>query len=245
LEARGTVEERSAIDRIESAELRQLVEAALSVPEAHGPYQLVEHFPFPIEQYLLLLFRSRRLVATGKLPNETLTKEITPPNWAALEIAISENTGRLGVWCIRTANRSDNMRRILGREGLHCGAGDLENVRVQRTEVLEVFPTNAPTDEKSEQDGDGRASKNKRGRPSAVDWNVVKTEMFRLMDYHMDFGTDAPEWNAQARLEEKLEDFCDDKFRKRPGPTTIRKHIAPWLAEWRNRKTATVRKSEI
>jgi hypothetical protein len=74
LEARGTAEERSAIDRIESAELRQLVEAALSVPEAHGPYQLVEHFSFPIEQYLLLLFRSGRLAATGNLPNEILPR---------------------------------------------------------------------------------------------------------------------------------------------------------------------------
>jgi hypothetical protein len=56
---RGIEEKRSAIDRIESAELRQLVETAASAPEAHGPYQLVERFPFPIEQYLLLLFRFR------------------------------------------------------------------------------------------------------------------------------------------------------------------------------------------
>src|ERR1700730_923505 len=95
LEARGTAEERSAIDRIESAELRQLVEAALSVPEAHGPYQLVEHFPFPIEQYLLLLFRSRRLAATGNLPNEILPVEILPAHWASFKIAISDTRGAL------------------------------------------------------------------------------------------------------------------------------------------------------
>jgi hypothetical protein len=137
LEARGTAEERSAIDRIESAELRQLVEAALSVPEAHGPYQLVEHFPFPIEQYLLLLFRSGRLAATGNLPNEILPVEILPAHWASFKIAISDDSRRISVWRIdKTANRKD----ILLRKGLHPGSGDIENVRVQREEILKVFP---------------------------------------------------------------------------------------------------------
>jgi hypothetical protein len=141
LEARGTAEERSAIDRIESAELRQLVEAALSVPEAHGPYQLVEHFSFPIEQYLLLLFRSGRLAATGNLPNEILPVEILPAHWASFKIAISDDTRRLGVWRIgRTANRSV----VLARKALHPGAGDIENVRVQRNGILKEFPERTP-----------------------------------------------------------------------------------------------------
>jgi hypothetical protein len=78
------------------------------------------------------------------------------------------------------------------------------------------------------------APKNKGGRPLTVDWDgTVKTEMFRLMDYYGDFGPDVPEWNAQARLEEKLEEFCKKKFKKRPVISTIRDHITPWLAEWR------------
>jgi hypothetical protein len=236
LEARGTAEERSAIDRIESAELRQLVEAALSVPEAHGPYQLVEHFSFPIEQYLLLLFRSGRLAATGNLPNEILPVEILPAHWPSFKIAISDDTRRLGAWRIgRTANRSV----LLARKALHPCAGDIENVRVQREGILKLFPANAPIDEKSEQADAGRPSMNKGGRPPVVDWEVVKYEVFRLMEHHGNFSPDDPEWNAQARLEEKIEDFCHDKFGMRPGRTTIQDHIAPWLREWKQGKTAT------
>jgi hypothetical protein len=176
LEARGTAEERSAIDRIESAELRQLVEAALSVPEAHGPYQLVEHFPFPIEQYLLLLFRSGRLAATGNLPNEIRALKLSPDDWAGLEIGISDDTRRLGVWRIgRTANRSV----ILARKGLHPGSGDIENVRVQREEILKVFPANASTRsgmEKKLSDGEIRSmiraeAEKSGGPPTNRFWN--------------------------------------------------------------------------
>jgi hypothetical protein len=78
------------------------------------------------------------------------------------------------------------------------------------------------------------APKNKGGRPPAVDWDgTVKTEMVRLMDYYRDFGPDVPEWNKQARLEDRLEEFCNKKFSKRPATSTIRDHITPWLAEWR------------
>jgi hypothetical protein len=139
---RGIEEKRSAIDRIESAELRQLVETAASAPEAHGPYQLVERFPFPTGQYLVLLFRSGRLAATGNLPNEIRALKLSPDDWAGLEIGISDDTRRLGVWRIgRTANRSV----ILARKVLHPGSGDIENVRVQREEILKVFPANATT----------------------------------------------------------------------------------------------------
>ena len=36
------------------------------------------------------------------------------------------------------------------------------------------------------------------------------------MDHHGEFSPDDPEWNAQARLEEAIADFCQDKFKKAP-----------------------------
>ena len=80
------------------------------------------------------------------------------------------------------------------------------------------------------------AKKGKGGAPAAVDWTVVESETLRLMDDNGDFGADAPEWNAQARLEEKLEAFCDSKFKKRPAKSTLQTHFKPWLDKWRATK---------
>jgi len=76
----------------------------------------------------------------------------------------------------------------------------------------------------------------KGGRPPAVDWTVVERETLRLMDDNGDFGADSPKWNAQARLEEKLEAFCDSKFKKRPAKATLQEHFKPWLDKWRATK---------
>ena len=78
---------------------------------------------------------------------------------------------------------------------------------------------------------------NKGGRPPAVDWNVVKDKVIQLMNYHGDFGSDSPEWNVQARLEDAIEALCDSKFKKRPAKSTIQRHIKPWLADWRKAKS--------
>ena len=78
---------------------------------------------------------------------------------------------------------------------------------------------------------------NKGGRPPAVDWDVVKEKAIRLMEYHGEFGADSPEWNAQARLEDALEAFCETKFKERPGKSTIQRRLKHWLNEWRKSKT--------
>jgi hypothetical protein len=72
----------------------------------------------------------------------------------------------------------------------------------------------------------------RRGRPPAVDWSVVETEVLRLMDENGNFGADSPEWNARARLEEAIESFCESKFMARPARSTIQEHIEPWLIQW-------------
>jgi hypothetical protein len=83
----------------------------------------------------------------------------------------------------------------------------------------------------------GAKPANKGGRPPAVDWAVVKGEAIRLMNYYGEFGADEPEWNAQARLEEKLEHFCQTRFGVTPADSTLRVHVKPWITEWRESKT--------
>ncbi len=149
--------------------------------------------------------------ATGAKFNGMVVNTLTIPAdvWALLEIADWQN----GV--------------AVAPDGTEYWSIHVQRLAVEARSTHALASSNAPA---------SPALRNKGGRPPAVDWDVVKTEVFRLMDYHEDFGPDAPEWNAQARLEEKVENFCDDKFGKRPARTTIQEHVAPWLAEWRTRK---------
>ena len=81
---------------------------------------------------------------------------------------------------------------------------------------------------------------NTGGRPPALDWDVVKEEAIRLMDYHgefREFARNSPKWNARKRLEDALEAFCETKFNVRPGTSTIQRRLKPWLDEWRKTKT--------
>lgn len=71
------------------------------------------------------------------------------------------------------------------------------------------------------------------GRPQEFPWTDIEGEAMRLMDYHGDFSQDDKEWNAQARLEEALMNFCLEKFRRQPSISALRAKIGPWLAKWR------------
>jgi hypothetical protein len=77
------------------------------------------------------------------------------------------------------------------------------------------------------------------GRKPVADWKMVEEEIFRLMNYHGEFSSDDPEWNAQARLEEAIADFCEDKFKKLPSETTIKEHVRQTLERWRRSRTET------
>ncbi|MGC1863864.1 MAG: hypothetical protein WA733_22775 [Methylocystis sp.] len=138
----GDEEERSAaIERISSAEVRELVKIVRSLPEIQGPFRRVDYFHFPIEKYLLCLFRSGRLAASGNVPNEPLAEKISPENWAGLVIGVGENAGRLGVWRI---GRKPLMSFDPLRRSLYPGNGDIENVRIGREQILKIFPANTP-----------------------------------------------------------------------------------------------------
>jgi hypothetical protein len=76
------------------------------------------------------------------------------------------------------------------------------------------------------------------GRPPAVDWQMVKAEVFRLMEHHGKFDPGDREWNCQARLEEAIEGYIRSKWNLELGGSTIRTRVAEALREWRERQEA-------
>jgi hypothetical protein len=79
----------------------------------------------------------------------------------------------------------------------------------------------------------GKGSEKRRGPRDAYPWERIEAKLIQLMDYHGDFSADDPEWNAQARLEEKLMVFCQEECRRSPSPSQLRTRIGPWLTAWR------------
>jgi hypothetical protein len=77
----------------------------------------------------------------------------------------------------------------------------------------------------------------KRGRKESIHWDRIKIEMLRLMDHHGDFDPADSEWNAQARLEEALEQYCQDQSIEEPSDGALRQKLPNWLDEWRSRKS--------
>jgi hypothetical protein len=98
--------------------------------EVQGPWRLLRHASFPIEDYLLQLFRTERLTAHANLPDDPVARLLTKPDWSGLEIAVGGDRKRLSVWRIG--------------HGAKTGGGDFENVRVEREEVLGEFPEEPP-----------------------------------------------------------------------------------------------------
>ena len=77
------------------------------------------------------------------------------------------------------------------------------------------------------------------GRPPVVDWGMVDDEVYRLMDENGEFIDGDSEWNAQARLETVISDYCEATFHIRPGENTVRTHVRKALKPWRQRRTET------
>ena len=90
-----------------------------------------------------------------------------------------------------------------------------------------------------EQNAEAGAKPHPGGRKPVVDWKMVEEEVVRLMEHHGEFSPDDDQWNAQARLEETVADFCQDTFKKLPGETQIREHIRPALECWRRSRSET------
>jgi len=104
----------------------------ISADEAQGPPHVFVRELFPTDKYLEDLFRNGRLQAIGSLPNDPRAHEITVPDWSGLEIGVGGDRSRFCVW------RLGQIRAT--------GVGDIENVRVERDQVLREFPADAPAE---------------------------------------------------------------------------------------------------
>ena len=110
--------------------LRQRLEEYVNRKEVQGPWRLLRHATFPIEDYLLQLFRTERLTAHANLPDDPVALLLTKADWGGLEIAVGGDRKRLSVWRIG--------------HGPKIGGGDFENVRVEREVALREFPEEPP-----------------------------------------------------------------------------------------------------
>ena len=81
-----------------SQEMQQLLARYVNRKVVQGPYRVLRHAPFPIEDYLLQLFRKGVLIAHANLPDDPIARTLTPADWAGLEITIRGERRRLPVW---------------------------------------------------------------------------------------------------------------------------------------------------
>jgi len=112
-------------------ELRGLVVDYVSAPEPHGPPYVVVSRTFPTMRYLERLFRTGALTAKGNVPGCSKAHELSRDDWGGLSIAIGGDAWRLGVWPIGKASAT--------------GGGVFENLRIEREQVLSVFPADVVT----------------------------------------------------------------------------------------------------
>jgi hypothetical protein len=121
-----------------SPELRGRLRAycALALPSANTWDQPLRKFQ--TATYVLRLLREGRLKARGFLPGEALARELTAADWTMLKIEVGGIHKRLFVW--RTFPPANDRN------------GDIEEVRIGRTEILIEFPPNAPAKQATDDD---------------------------------------------------------------------------------------------
>jgi hypothetical protein len=105
---------------------------------------------FPIEDYLLGLFRNGTLTAHGNLPGDPLARPISALDWGGLVIGVGGGLSRRGVW------RANAMQ--------HLGEGEIENVRIAREGVLRMFPAEPPMRQSQ--------PANAQGKTKCVNWLI-------------------------------------------------------------------------
>jgi hypothetical protein len=92
-------------------------------------------------------------------------------------------------------------------------------------------PTSVPSEELNNK------PRQKPGPKPDFEWEKIEAKCYALMDHNGDFMPDDPEWDCQARLEEALMKFCQDMWKREPGPSTLRERLPEWLSTWHKRKT--------
>lgn len=80
-----------------------------------------------------------------------------------------------------------------------------------------------------------RPAPQKRGRKVKYDWPAIEAEARRLMNHHGEFSPGDPDWNAQARLESEVLEYCARKWDEEPSKTQLRSYLRKWLSDWRKK----------
>ena len=75
----------------------------------------------------------------------------------------------------------------------------------------------------------------KRGRSPTIQYEVLKTEFFRLMDYHGDISAYDPEWNSKERVIDALQRFYSESQNAEVSRPSLQPRVNKWLTEWRGR----------
>jgi hypothetical protein len=84
-----------------------------------------------------------------------------------------------------------------------------------------------------------KGGQSKGGRKRLIEQQAITAEISRLMDHHGPFSADDAEWNAQARLEEKITAFAAERLGEEPGENTVRTWVQEGLASYRMARTET------
>jgi hypothetical protein len=124
-------------------------------------------------------------------------------------------------------------------EQLYAECGSESAARAAESMPPEPVPPVEPPADHPAESAKPAAAPHPGGRRPVVDWKMVREEVFRLMDYHGEFSDNDPEWNAQARLEEAIADFCENKLKRHVGGTAIRENIRESLERWRQSRPGT------
>jgi hypothetical protein len=113
---------------------------------------------------------------------------------------------------------------------------DVEHWERLDPELAAAPPT--PSKEPTPSEALSNKLRQKPGRKPDFDWEAIEAKCYALMDHHGDFTPDDPDWDCQARLEIALMRFCQEIWRREPGPSTLRERLPDWLSAWRWRKTS-------
>ncbi len=87
-------------------------------------------------------------------------------------------------------------------------------------------------------------SSGRPGRKVEYDWGLVESEAYRLLDERGEFNTTNKRWNAQARLEDALLDFCMASLGREPSLASLRRQLPAWLETWRARRISQLQAAE-
>jgi hypothetical protein len=75
-----------------------------------------------------------------------------------------------------------------------------------------------------------------RGRPPKINFDVIETEIFNLMNERGEFSDDNPKWNNKARLEEAVFDFIQRTWGENMSESRVRDYVNLALDHYRSRK---------